>query len=66
VETAILLAARTQPDGGKFLRAAAQTYKVDADATALKVKHEFAAKERARTDKKAKPESTTKVLKKTA
>jgi ParB family chromosome partitioning protein len=29
VETGILLSARTQPDGGKVLRAAAQAYKVD-------------------------------------
>jgi ParB family chromosome partitioning protein len=48
VETVILLSARTQSDGGKVLRAAAQVYKVDTDAIALKVKHEFAAKEKAR------------------
>jgi hypothetical protein len=41
VETVILLAVRTQPDGGKVLRAAAQAYKVDTDAIALKVKQEF-------------------------
>jgi ParB family chromosome partitioning protein len=48
VETVILLSARTQNDGGKVLRAAAQAYKVDTDAIALKVKHEFTAKEKAR------------------
>ena len=37
VETTILLSARTQPDGGKVLRAAAHAYKVDTDAIALKV-----------------------------
>ena len=55
VETVILLSARTQSDGGKVLRAAAQVYKVDTDAIALKVKHEFAAKEKAREQKKVEP-----------
>jgi len=36
----------------KILRAAAQAYKVDTDAIALKVKHEFNAQEKARTAKK--------------
>jgi ParB family chromosome partitioning protein len=48
VETVILVSARTQPDGGKVLHDAAQAYKVDTDAIALKVKQEFSAKERAR------------------
>jgi ParB family chromosome partitioning protein len=48
VETVILLSARSQNDGGKVLRAAAQAYKVDTDAIALKVKQEFSAKEKAR------------------
>ena len=47
-ESDILLSARSQNDGGKFLRAAAQAYKVDTDAIALKVKQEFSAKEKAR------------------
>jgi len=55
VETATLLSARTQNDGGKVLRAAAQAYKVDTDAIALKVKHEFTAKEKARSAAKIKP-----------
>jgi ParB family chromosome partitioning protein len=50
----ILLSARSQSDGGKVLRVAAQAYGVDTDAVALKVKQEFAAKEKAR--KAAKPE----------
>ncbi len=54
VETVILLTARTQADGGKTLRAAAMVYGVDTDAVALKVKQEFAAKEKAR--KATKPE----------
>jgi ParB family chromosome partitioning protein len=66
VETVILLSARTQSDGGKVLRAAAQVYKVDTDAIALKVKHEFAAKEKARSDKRIEPKPAAKALKKTA
>jgi len=62
VEAVILLSARAQTDGGKTLRAAAQTYKVDTDAIALKVKQEFAAKEKA----KSNPKPIPKVLKKTA
>ena len=54
VEAVILLSARTQADGGKTLRAAAQVYGIDTDAVALKVKQEFAAKDKAR--KAAKPE----------
>jgi ParB family chromosome partitioning protein len=48
VEAVILLSASKQADGGKVLRTAAQAYKVDTDAIALKVKHEFTAKEKAR------------------
>ena len=54
VEVVILLSARLQSDGGKILRAAAQAYGVDTGAVALKVKQEFAAKEKAR--KATKPE----------
>jgi ParB family chromosome partitioning protein len=53
VEIAILLSTRSQTDNGKVLRTAAQTYKVDTDAIALKVKQEFAAKVKAK--KEAKP-----------
>jgi ParB family transcriptional regulator, chromosome partitioning protein len=55
IEAVILLSARTHADGGKTLRAAAQAYGIDTDAVALKVKQEFAAKE------KAKKASTTQV-----
>ena len=66
VETVILLSARTQSDGGKVLRAAAQVYKVDTDAIALKVKQEFAAKEKAKGTHKAAPETAAKAAKKAA
>ena len=66
VETVILLSARTQSDGGKVLRSAAQVYKVDTDAIALKVKQEFAAKEKARSQKRIEPKPAAKALKKTA
>ncbi len=57
VETVILLSASKQADGGKILRAAAPAYKVDTDAIALKVKHEFAPKDKAKLPQKveAKP-----------
>jgi ParB family chromosome partitioning protein len=60
IEAVILLAARTQADGGKTLRAAAQVYGVDTDAVALKVKQEFAGKERARKTKKLESKPTAK------
>jgi ParB family chromosome partitioning protein len=66
VETVILLSASKQADGGKILRAAAQAYKVDTDAIALKVKHEFAAKEKARSAAKIEPKPVPKALKKSA
>jgi ParB family chromosome partitioning protein len=66
VETVILLSASKQTDGGKILRAAALAYKVDTDAVALKVKHEFAAKEKARSAAKIEPKPAAKILKKIA
>ena len=51
-QAVILLSASKQADGGKALRAAAQAYKVDTDAIALKVKQEFAVKEKSRGSKK--------------
>jgi ParB family chromosome partitioning protein len=66
IETVILLSARTQSDGGKVLRAAAQAYKVDTDAIALKVKHEFTAKEKARSEKKIEPKTAAKSPRKAA
>jgi len=55
IEAVIPLSARSQSDGGKTLRAAAQVYGVDTDAVALKIKQEFIAKQKAR--KATKPES---------
>jgi ParB family chromosome partitioning protein len=56
VETSILLAAsRSNP--ATVLRDAASTYKVDTDAITLKVKQEFAAKERAKKDAKPVPKA---------
>ena len=66
VEAVILLSASKPADGGKILRAAAQAYKVDPDAIALKVKHEFTAKEKARSAAKIEPKPAPKALKKTA
>ena len=60
VEAVILLSARSQSDGGKVLRTAAQTYGVDTDAVALKVKQEFAVKEKARKATKPVPKPATK------
>jgi ParB family chromosome partitioning protein len=60
VEVVILLSARTQADGGKTLRVAAQVYGVDTDSVALKVKQEFAAKEKARKAAKAEPKPSAK------
>jgi ParB family transcriptional regulator, chromosome partitioning protein len=61
VETTIMLAAaRTNP--ASVLRDAANTYKVDTEAIALKVKQEFSAKEKA----KKSPQSTSKPAKKAA
>jgi ParB family chromosome partitioning protein len=47
VEITILHAA-TRQNAAQVLRDAATAYKVDADAISLKVKHEFAAKEKAK------------------
>jgi len=66
VEAVILLSASKQSDGGKVLRTAAQAYKVDTDAIALKIKHEFAAKEKARSAAKIEPKPVPKAVKKSA
>jgi ParB family chromosome partitioning protein len=60
VEVVILLLARTQADGGKMLRSAAQVYGVDTDAVALKVKQDFAAKEKAKNATKTEPKPPAK------
>lgn len=62
VEVVILLSARSQSDGGKVLKTAAQAYNVDTDAIALKVKQEFTAKAKAKQPQKteAKPAARAK------
>jgi ParB family chromosome partitioning protein len=60
IEAVILLSVRSQPDGGRILRAGAQAYGVDTDAVALKVRQEFAAKDKARKATKPEPKSATK------
>ena len=60
VEAVIVLSARTPGDGSKTLRAAAHVYGVDTEAIALKVKQEFAAKEKARKASKAELEPRAK------
>ncbi len=64
MEMVILHAARTQPDGGKVLKEAAEHYKVDTDAIALKVKQEFAAKKKAQATKNAEAKRQPKTAKK--
>jgi hypothetical protein len=62
VESIVLLAAaRTNPS--VVLRESAATYKVDTDAIALKVKQEFAAKEKAKKSGKPTPPTTAKTKK---
>ena len=63
VETVILLSTRSQNDGAKVFRAAAQEYKVDTDAIALKVKQEFSAIEKARKAPQAAPKPVAKANK---
>ena len=62
--TIVLSAARN--NGAQVLRDAASAYKVDTDAIALKVKQEFAAQVKAKTEKKAKPTPAARALKRTA
>ena len=61
VEGVILLSARTQADGGKTLRTAAHVYGVDTDAMALKVKQEFATREKVRRASKPEPKPQSKI-----
>lgn len=62
VETVILIAP-SQADGGKTLRTAAQVYGVDIDSVSLKVKKEFAAKEKARKQIRREKQPTPKAKK---
>jgi ParB family chromosome partitioning protein len=65
VQLSLVLAA-SRPNGGNLLREAAGLYKVDADAIALKVKQEFAAKEKAKAAKKQPAKATPAKAKKAA
>ena len=65
VELTILLSA-TRSSSAQVLRDAATAYKVDTDAIALKVKQEFAARDKAKTAKKAAPKRPAKQQAKTA
>ncbi len=65
IEIAILLS-RSATDAGKALNTGAQLYKVDTEAITLKVKQEFAAKEKAKAGKKAVAKSTPRQAKKSA
>ena len=66
VEVAILQAAHSPNDTGKSLREAAEFYKVDVTAITAKVKQEFAAKDKAKTVKKAAPKPQPKTAKQNA
>ena len=66
VEVAILQTTHSPNDTGKTLREAADYYKVDVAAITSKVKHEFAAKEKAKAAKKATPKPASKPTKKAA
>ena len=65
VELTVVLTA-TRSNSAQILRDAATAYKVDTDAIALKVKQEFAAKDKARTAKKTPTKTAADKLKKTA
>lgn len=64
MEMVILHAARTQSDGGKVLKEAAEYYKVDTDAIGLKVKQDFTAKQKAQAARKVSPKAQPKSAKK--
>jgi ParB family chromosome partitioning protein len=66
VEVAILQTAHSPSDACKALREAADHYKVDVAAITAKVKQEFAAKDKAKTAKRATTKSASKPTKKAA
>ncbi len=65
VELTIVLAS-ARSNASSVLKEAAAVYKVDTDAIATKVKQEFAAKEKARAEKKPPVKAAAAKLKKTA
>jgi ParB family chromosome partitioning protein len=66
VVEAVILHTASRGNVSQALRDAATAYKVDTDAIAAKVKQEFAAKEKAKTFKKAAPKLTAKAQSKVA
>lgn len=64
VELVILQSSRSETNAATVLKEAAQHYKVDLEAITAKVKQEFAAKEKAKTTKKAAIKSQPKAAKK--
>ena len=64
MQLSLVLAASRQ-NGTNVLRDAATSYKVDTRAIALKVKQEFAAKEKAKADKRPSAKSVMSQTKKT-
>jgi ParB family chromosome partitioning protein len=52
VEAALLLTIRSPVDAERIFREAARVYRIDVDTIATKVKQEFAANQRVKTDKK--------------
>jgi ParB family chromosome partitioning protein len=60
VEAVILFSAGTQASGDKAFRAAAQVYGVNTESIALKVKQEFAARDKARNTSKPEPKPLAK------
>ncbi len=64
VETAILQSSRSETNAATALKEATQHYKVDIEAITAKVKQEFAAKERAKAQKKADAKPHVKAAKK--
>jgi ParB family chromosome partitioning protein len=65
VEIVIVHSASSVNDSGKLLKEAADFYKVDVNAITAKVKQEFAAKDKAKTNKQAMPKSPAKANTKT-
>jgi ParB family transcriptional regulator, chromosome partitioning protein len=66
VEIVILQFTRTQSETGKVFKEAAQYYKVNTDAIAIKVKTEFASKEKAQAGRKTTTKATQKSARLTA
>ncbi len=64
VESVILCSTQSANDNGRTLKEAAEVYKVDVSTISAKVKHEFAAKDKAKTANSATPKPPAKSAKK--